>query len=181
MTTVLVALVLVPVATAVVAGVLLLLARPILGPLRGYLERAQLARAVARATRCDANLAAGRLDAALRDLEQAFSLMTVQADPSVIEQLAAHHVGLLSRALTIADTAPEGRVRLLALAKVERLLDRRTASLRAAIQLRGRPSRDARRIQIARELRGNAQAIGAAVRELTADLHLLRERRRIHH
>jgi hypothetical protein len=181
MTTLLVALVLVPIATGLVALVLYLLARPLLAPAISTLERLRLGRAIARASRCDAQLAAGRLDAALRELEQAFCLMTVQGDPSTLDQLAAHHIGLLSRALAIADTAPDGRVRLLAVAKVERLLDRRHAMLRAALQLQGRPVGDTRRVQIARELSRNGRDIRAAVRELTADLQLLRERRRVHH
>jgi hypothetical protein len=181
MSTLLVALVLVPIATGLVALVLYLLARPLLAPGISALERLRLGRAIARASRCDAHLTAGRLDAALRELEQSFSLMTVRGDPSTLEQLTAHHVGLLSRALAIADTGPVGRVRLLAVAKVERLLDRRHAMLRAALQLQGRPAGDARRVQIARELARNGRSIRAAVRELTADLQLLRERRRVHH
>jgi len=181
MSTLLVALVLIPVATALVALVLYLLARPLLVPGLSALERLRLRRSIGRAARCDAYLSAGRLDAALRELEQSFCLMTVRGDPATIDQLAAHHVGLLSRALAIADTAPDGRVRLLAVAKVERLLDRRHAMLRAALQLQGRPAGDTRRAQITRELHRNGRSIRAAVRELTADLQLLRERRRVHH
>jgi hypothetical protein len=181
MTTLLVALVLVPIATGLVALVIYLLARPLLVPVLSAVERLRLGRALAHAARCDAQLSAGRLDGALRELEQSFCLMTVRGDPATIDQLAAHHLGLLSRALAIADTAPDGRVRLLAVAKVERLLDRRHAMLRAALQLQGRPAGDARRAQIARELSRNGRGIRAAVRELTADLQLLRERRRVHH
>ena len=70
-------------------------------------------------------------------------------------------------------TCPTGSVRLLALAKVDRLLDRRGDMQRAYTQLRTRPFRDARRLQLERELRRNARDTRAAVRELIADLQLL--------
>src|SRR5256885_13653682 len=58
------------------------------------------------------------------------------------------------------------RVRLLALAKVARLLDRRGDMQRAYLQLRNRPLRDRRRLQLERELHRNARETRAAVREL---------------
>src|SRR5207249_12093347 len=72
---------------------------------------------------------------------------------------------------------PQQRVRLLALAKVDRLLDRRGDMQRAYLQLRNRPLRDGRRLQLERELRRNARETRAAVRELIADLQLLSGRK----
>ena len=68
-------------------------------------------------------------------------------------------------------------MRLLALAKVDRLLDRRGDMQRAYLQLRNRPLRDGRRLQLERELRRNARETRAAVRELIADLQLLSGRK----
>ena len=48
---------------------------------------------------------------------------------------------------------------------------------RAYVQLRTRPFRDARRLQLERELRRNARDTRAAVRELIADLQLLSGRK----
>jgi hypothetical protein len=72
---------------------------------------------------------------------------------------------------------PQGRVRLLSLAKVDRILDRRGDLENALLQLRNRSWRDGRRIQLERELRRNARDLRTAVRELVADVQLLAARR----
>ena len=120
---------------------------------------------------------ARRIDAALRELELAFCLFTVRGDGRLIEQIAAHHTGLLSRFLTVIEDLPQGRVRLLSVAKVDRILDRRGELEAALLQLRNRSWRDGRRIQLERELRRNANELRAAVRELVADVQLLAARR----
>jgi hypothetical protein len=181
MSTLVVALVLLPLGTFLAAALLALLTRPLARPALAAIERARLARCLARAAHADARLRAGDATAALRELEHAFCLFTVRADPSVADQIAAHHTGLLSRCLTIADALPNERVRLLALAKVDRLLDRRREMQRGVFQLRGRPLRDARRLHVERELHRNAAALRAAVRELLADLALHRTRRAVRH
>ena len=177
MSTALVALILLPIALLLVCGLVGLLARPLITPAVGALERARFARSLARATRVDAQLKARNVTGALREYEAAFCLMTVRADARLAEQIARHHVGLLSRLLSVADDLPQQRVRLLALAKVDRLLDRRGDMQRAYLQLRTRPLRDTRRLQLERELRRNARATRTGIRELVADLQLLSERR----
>ena len=181
MSTIAVALVLVPLGVAVAGALLTLLARPLVRPVLAAVERARLAQRLARAARVDAYLRAGEPRAALRELEQAFCLFTVRVDPSVADQIVAHHTGLLSRCLTIADTLPNERVRLLALAKVDRLLDRRREMQRARLQLGRRSPRDTRRLQLERELHRNASALRTAIRELVADLELHRSRRALRH
>lgn len=177
MSTVIVALLLLPLALALVAGLILLIARPLVVPAVAALERAHFQRCLARCARGDAHLQARQVDAALRELEAAFCLFTVRADARLPELIARHHAGLLSRLLSVADDIPQQRVRLLALAKVDRLLDRRSELQRAALQLRSRPLRDGRRLQLERELRRNARATRAAVRELIADLQVLSTRK----
>jgi hypothetical protein len=175
--TVLAALVLLPLGTALVVALLVLLLHPLALPGLRALERARFARHLARAARADSLLKARRVDGALRDLEQAFCLFTVRGDPRLIEQISAHHTGLLSRFLTVIEDLPQGRVRLLSLAKVDRLLERRGDLEDALLQLRNRAWRDGRRIQLERELRRNAHALRAAVRELVTDVQLLAARR----
>jgi len=176
MSTALVALVLLPVAVGLVALLLALIAQPLIGPALRAFERARLRRCTLRAARADRLLSTQQRDGALRELEAAFCLMIVRADPTLVGEISRHHVGVLSRLLTIADQSPQ-RVRLLALAKVDRLLDRRQEMQRAHLQLRSRSLRDGRRIQLERELRRNAKEIRTAVRELVADIHLLANRR----
>jgi hypothetical protein len=177
MSTAIVALVLVPIALALVTGLLLLLARPLIIPAVAAVERARLRRCVARAARGDVHQQARQGEAALREYEAAFCLMIVRAEARLAEQIVRHHAGLLSRLLSVADALPRERVRLLALAKVDRLLERRTEMQRAYLQLRSRPLRDARRLQVERELRRNARETRGAVRELIADLQVLSARR----
>lgn len=176
-TTVIVTVVLLPVALALVAGLVFLLARPLVGPGIAAWERARLRRCLARAARGEALLQGRQIEAGLRELEAAFCLLIVRADPRLADQIFRHHTGLLSRLLTVADDLPAQRVRLLALAKVDRLLGRRADMQRAYLQLRTRPLRDGRRLQLERELRRNARDVRAAVRELIADLQLLGTRK----
>jgi hypothetical protein len=175
--TIIAALVLLPLGAALVFAILALLLQPLATPALGALERARFARHLARTARADSLLKARRLDAALRDLEQSFCLFTIRAEPRLVEQIAAHHTGLLSRFLTVIEDLPQGRVRLLSLAKVDRILERRAELEHALLQLRNRSWRDGRRIQLERELRRSAHALRAAVHELVADVQLLAARR----
>jgi hypothetical protein len=175
--TVLAAFVLLPLGALMVLGLLALLLNPLALPALRALERARFARRLARTARADSLLKARRLDGALRDLDQSFCLFTVRADSRLIDQIAAHHTGLLSRFLTLIEDLPQGRVRLLSVAKVDRLVERRADLEEALLQLRNRSWRDGRRIQLERELRRNAHALRAAVRELVADVQLLAARR----
>jgi hypothetical protein len=170
-------LILLPLGAAIVVALLALLMSPLALPALRAIERARFARRLARTARADSALKGHRVDGALRDLEQSFCLFTVRADPRLVDQVAAHHTGLMSRFLTIVETLPHGRVRLLSLAKVDRILARRRQLEDALLQLRNRSWRDGRRIQLERELRRSAHDLRAAVRELVADVQLLAARR----
>jgi hypothetical protein len=169
--------VLIPIGLVLVLALLALLLSPLAGPVFRATERARFARRLARTARADSLLKSRRLDAGLRDIEQAFCTFTVRADPRLREQIAAHHTGLLSRILTVLEDLPHGRVRLLSLAKVDRILQRRDELTQALLQLQSRSWRDGRRIQLERELRRTAHDLRAAVRELVADVQVLAARR----
>jgi hypothetical protein len=171
------AVILIPIALGLVLALLALILGPLAVPALRAIERARFARHLARAARADSMLKARRLDAALRELEQAFCLFTVRADPRLVDQITAHHTGLLSRFLMVVEGLPQGRVRLLSLAKVDRILDRRGELEQALLRLRSRSWRDGRRIQLERELRRSAHDLRAAVRELVADVQVLGARR----
>jgi hypothetical protein len=175
--TLIAALILLPLAIGLLIGLLSLLLSPLTTPVLRSFERGRFARHLARAARADSLLKGRRLDAALRELEESFCTFTVRGDARLVEQVAAHHTGLLSRFLTVVDDLPAGRVRLLSLAKVDRVLDRRGQLQHALFQLRSRSWRDGRRIQLERELRRNARDLRGAVRELVADVQLLSARR----
>ncbi|MFN8543227.1 MAG: hypothetical protein U0807_03360 [Candidatus Binatia bacterium] len=177
MSTAVVAFVLLPLALALVLVLIALLARPLVTPVLGAIERARFQRALARAARADAFLHVRQVDAALRELEGAFCLLVVRADQRLVDQIARHHDGLLSRLLAVADDQPQRRVRLFALKKVDRLLERRGEMQRGYLQLRMRSVRDTRRLQLERELHRNTVETRAALHELIADLQVLGARK----
>src|ERR1051326_4398829 len=134
MSTWLVAPLLLPIVTLLVAGLVLLWRRALALPPPAALEPARFQRCLARAAHGDARLHERQIEAALREFEAAFCLIIVRADARLADQLPRHPTGLLSRLLSLADDLPPHRVRLLALAKVERLLTRRSAMQRAHLQ-----------------------------------------------
>jgi hypothetical protein len=164
------------VALGVVIGILTLLLRPLVAPALNAVESAVFRRALAQAARGDSHLRDGDTEAALRAFEHAFCLLTIRGEPRLAEQVVAHHHGLLSRLLAVADELHPQRVRLFALAKVDRFLSRRAEMQRAFLTLRPRGLRDGRRLQLGRELRQNARATREAIRELVADIQMLRNR-----
>ena len=176
MSTAVVALLLLPLALALVVLLVGLLVAPLLVPALGALERARFQRRLAHAARADSYLAARQRELALRELEAAFCLMVVRSDPRLPDQVVRHHDGLLTRLLSLADDAPQQRVRLFALKKVDRLLERRREMQRAYLQLQARPWRDSRRQKLEHELRRNGAETRAAVRELVADIQVLSSR-----
>jgi hypothetical protein len=93
-------------------------------PLGGVVERRRFAWHVARARRSDALLARGEVDAALVELRRAFCLQVVR-HPALLGAIANHHTGLLSRVLTIVSERHDGSLRLLSLARTDRLLAER--------------------------------------------------------
>lgn len=136
-------------------------------PLGGWLERRRFGRYVARAQQFDTALREGRPDDALRALRRAFYLHTVST-PSLAMSVANHHTGLLSRLIALTADRQHGTVRLLSLAKVDRLLTERSALQRhylAARQSR-RPSRVR---ELHRQLRANSRDLAVALEHLIAE------------
>src|SRR4051812_44515037 len=93
-------------------------------PLGVVFERQRFARSVARARRCDGLLREGNTDQALRELRAAFYLHPV-SNRALASAVANHHTALLSRLIAITNDVQGGSVRLLSLAKTDRLLTER--------------------------------------------------------
>jgi len=163
MTTILLGILLGAAGVGVVAVAILLLVGPVRRPLFAAVDRAQLRRCLTRQRRGDARLAANDTAGALREFTAAFCFIVPRAGVQLIADITRLHTGLLSRFVTIGDDLPGNRVQLLALAKVERLLDQWTEAQRRAVRASGGASdgRDLRR------LRRLAQE---AIHELSADL-----------
>jgi hypothetical protein len=144
----------------------------ILGPLRRPLfaavERARLRRCLSRCDHGDARLAANDLSGALREFSAAFCFVVPRGDPRLLAEIARLHAGLLSRLMSIVDDFPGKRVELLALAKVERLLDQWIDIQRRMVR-ESASGRDTATVRRQRDI--TQRAIRDLVKELLARRH----------
>lgn len=142
-------------------------------PLGAWFARWRLGRYVARAQRGDRLLQAGAFDRALAEFQAAF-YPDPATTPALAIAVANHHTGLLSRLIAAADQLQGGTVRLLALAKVDRLLHERQALQRRYLTLRQGGSRERQRAS-EDEFRENTAELRAALTALAAEILSTRE------
>jgi hypothetical protein len=147
-------------------------------PLGRLFERQRFARRVARARRCDALLQQGRVEPALRQLRRAFYLHLV-SNRSLASAVANHHTALLSRLLAITSGVQGGTVRLLSLAKTDRLLTERSELQRRYVAARQGPRRERLR-ELEAQLHANGRELGTAVRQLVTEVRAARQPERSH-
>jgi hypothetical protein len=147
-------------------------------PLGGLWERQRFARYAARARRCDALLEQGSLEPALRQLRAAFYLHAV-GSKSLASEVANHHTALLSRLIAITSDVQGGTVRLLSLAKTDRLLTERSELQRRYFAARQGARRDRVR-EIQGQLRGNGRELTAALEQLIGEVRAARQPPRYH-
>lgn len=137
-------------------------------PLGSWLERQRFARYVARARRCDALMLRGDAEHALRQLRAAFFLYAVHSR-SLASAVANHHTGLLSRLISITSDVQGGTVRLLSLAKTDRLLTERSELQRRYFAVR-QSARVPRRREIRQQLEVNRRELEGALQQLVAEV-----------
>src|ERR1019366_1610647 len=98
---------------------------------------------------------------------------------SLAMSVANHHTGLLSRLISITSDLHNGSVRLLSLAKTDRLLTERSELQRRF--LAGRQSRRKHTLRELRtQLRANSRDIIAALEQLVAEARAVRQTARYH-
>jgi hypothetical protein len=147
-------------------------------PLGGLLERQRFARYVARARRCDALMQQGQTEQALRLLRAAFYLHPV-SNRSLASDVTNHHTGLLSRLISITSDVQGGTVRLLSLAKTDRLLTERSELQRRYFAAKQGP-RSQRLRDLQQQLHENSRELEAALQQLVAEVHAARQPQRYH-
>jgi hypothetical protein len=147
-------------------------------PLGGLLERQRFARYVARARRCDGLMQQGRTDRALQELRAAFYLHAVSSR-ALASTVANHHTALLSRLIAITSDLHGGTVRLLSLAKTDRLLTERSELQRRYFTVRQNGPRQ-RVAELQAQLRANSRELAAALQQLIAEVHAARQPARYH-
>ena len=109
-------------------------------PVGAFLERQQFERHAARAQRGDRYLRDGALGEALGEFEAALYPHAPQST-GMAKAIAGHHTALLSRLMAAADTVQGERVRLISLAKADRLFHERAALQNRYLALRQSGSR----------------------------------------
>lgn len=143
------------------------------GPLGGYLERRRFEQRVARAKRIDDLLQRGQVDDALALVLGSFYLSSLRSS-GLAGAVANHHTGLLSRLITLTSEAQGGSVRLLSLAKTDRLLaERATLQKRYAAVAQGAPAE--RRRAVRQQLEVNRRALQAALEQLVEEVRTARQ------
>lgn len=138
------------------------------GPLGTFFERQQFDRHVAHAQRGDRALQEGALAQALGEFEAAFYPHPPQS-AAMAKAINNHHTGLLSRLIAAADQVQDERVRLISLAKVDRLFHERAALQHRHLALRQSGSRQRLRA-LDQELRANTRELRATLSALTAEI-----------
>ena len=138
------------------------------GPVGSFLERQQFERHVQHAQRGDRYLQDGAVSQALSEFEAAFYPHPPQS-AAMAKAIANHHTGLLSRLIAAADQVQGERVRLISLAKADRLFHERAALQRRHLALRQSGSRQRLRA-LEQELRTNSRELRAALSALTAEI-----------
>lgn len=138
------------------------------GPLGAFLERQQFERHVARIDRADRLLREGDVSGALLELEAALYPQPPQT-AAMARAVANHHTGLLSRLIAAADSVQGQRVRLISLAKADRLFHERAALQQRYVALRQSGSRQRLR-QLEQDFRANTRELRAALNALSAEI-----------
>ncbi len=137
-------------------------------PLGNLLERQRFARHVARARRSDELLQQGAVEEALADIRAAFYLHAVY-NRNLASAVANHHTGLLSRLIAITSDLQGGGVRLLSLAKADRLLSERSELQRRYFAARQGARRERLR-EILHRLGENSRELDAALQQLVNEV-----------
>ena len=169
----LLALLLAGAAIAVLAYVVSLLvtaAKPSFG---GVWERQRIGWHTARARRGDELLAKGQIDGALNAWRGAFYLSPL-SNRTLAATVTNHHTALLSRLLAVTSDLQGGSVRLLSLAKTDRLLAERNELQRRYFSARQSGRRERTRETLAL-LRNNAAELQATLRQLVGEIQAARQ------
>jgi hypothetical protein len=157
---------------AVSIGVLVYLASMLWGaaraPIGAFLERQQFDRYAARAARGDQHLRDGGTNEALAEFEAAL-YPHLPHTAVMAKAIANHHTALLSRLMAAADSVQGERVRLISLAKADRLFHERAALQNRYLALRQSGSRQRLRT-LEQEFRANTRELRATLAALAAEI-----------
>lgn len=138
-------------------------------PTQSAFERFGFRRCVERARQADQLIACGDTNRALPLLRQAFHLQ-ITKDLKLAGTIANHHSGVLSRLINIVAESHGGTVRLLSLAKVDKLLNERRELQRSHIAARQSPGKQQRVRELTVRLEANRRELEPALEQLIAEV-----------
>ena len=149
-----------------------LVARPLGLSFAGALRKRQFLVYVERAEAGDRMLEAGDVEGALRAFESAF--FPFPATTAELSRLVdRHHMGLLNRLLVASEAGTDGSVRLLSLAKVDRMIDERKKLELAYLGARQQGDWS-QRISLRQRLRNSTSEIRSALGGLADEIRKVR-------
>ena len=137
------------------------------------LEQRRVQRYVARTAAGDRHLEQGAIDRALSEFQNAIYPNLVSTR-TLAQALVSHHTGLLSRFIATADRNQNDRVRLLSLAKADRLFDERHNLQRQYLSARGNKSSQRER-DISRAFDNNTRELRLTLAALANEIRAKRE------
>ena len=141
----------------------------------GVFERAAFQRCSARCARGDELFEKGDHAGAMQAFAEAFFLRPVRREADLLSDVANFHTGLLSRLLTIADELGKGRVRLLSLARTDRLLAERLEIQLEYFRATKRGDRERLR-DVERRLRENQTQVRTVITRLIEEIRSSEEK-----
>ncbi len=158
-------------AIVITAYVIILLLSAAAEPIENLFERRRFATHQRKAQQSDVLLKLGAADAALRQLRLAFFLEPVR-QPALLSEVVNHHAALLARMISLTNELCGGSVRLLSLAKADRLLSERNELQRR--YLRAYESLEPVRLRdLTQELECNRLELEQALDQLFAEVQTL--------
>lgn len=142
------------------------------------LEQKRVQRYVARAAAGDRHLKEGSVERALAEFQNAVypHLVTTR---TLAQAIINHHTGLLSRFIATADHNHNERVRLLSLAKADRLFDERHALQKQYLSTRGSKNSQRER-EIGRLFDANTRELQGTLAALVSEIRSKREGETFH-
>lgn len=180
MTSAVLGIALVAVALGILALVLGLLFNAMQFPLGRAMERRRFQRAQEHCRRGDAHLESGDVDRALREFASAFHLDLVVTERSLLSEVHNYHTSLLSRLIAITEDLQGGTVRLMSLAKTDRLLSERGEIQKRYLALRDKKAASKDLSELLLRLRTNRRELDACLKQLVAEIAAARPVARYH-
>ena len=149
-------------------------------PLGRAIERRRFAQSQERSRRGDKLLQDGDVLRALEEFRKAFYLDAIVSDRTLLSPVHNHHTGLLSRLIAVTDEVQGGTVRLMSLAKADRLLSERSDLQRRYFRARDGNGSAGHPRELYRKLRQNRRDLQLCLRQLVGEIAASRAEERFH-